>query len=696
MRAIIIILIISLCLTVSGQHISSRDVLYTKDGEEIRGELLEIGPRQIEFKTLDGIETFNRLDVVQIEFGKTRPGDWWRTVDDIEDVLLLEAIQNATDSMLFSGESYFVLFDSWRISVKLDGTVEQDHRQITQVTSEGSKDFVSLNEIYFFPDIETAEITHARGISPTGQVLHLDDSAVERGPVNAFIPEYDRLNILKYALGEVSVGSVVDVAERVVHKTQTLDRYFFSLGFLEEAPVLYREVVLKIETGATAHSATVNWPEDWNEASIENEPGFLVYKWIVEDIPAIIPETSMPPNAVCVPHVIISAGGSWDEIASQLTQVFSEKNDNPPMSDRILEKILPGKKDPIDKAFAIYSWIIEETGYVPVPAGIYRFEPKKLSQILDMQFGNDLDRAFLFYCLAKKAGLDVRMAFASSHDDVFDYGVPSLYSVPVPIVALDIDGKRIWIDTSTDYLPLGSVNEFIIGEPALLIFNGEAEITRVPKPPLETEGEETSIECFFDTDGTIHGQLHKRYYGNLQEEIRVFEQATEDEIRSAMEEIVGRIHPSAQLDGWRLQDTENLDRIPEMFVEFSVENYAIIAGKELIAFRLPGLDYSAWGIGAQTREWPVWFDSPYRGTHRVSVRLPEDYGLYSLPKKTAVSADSVSYTANFEIEKMKLVFTDDYSRSRLSIPPEMYRFYQEYRLMQADVADIWIVLEKKQ
>ncbi len=695
MKKALVAFIIFLGIAISAQGQSLRDVLYTADGEETRGELIEITPVQVLFQTPQGMLRLNRNEVLSVEFGKERAGDTWRTIDDIDDELLLDVLGKIPEPEVSAGANYIVLYDSRHIEFRLDGTIETSHRRISQVLAEGAKDYVALNEIYFFPDIESPEIVHARSISPSGQVLHLDESAIERGSINPYFPDYDRLNILKYALGEMAVGSVVDVSEKTIRRgTSPLDPFFLSVQFYSDAPAMRREVYLICETGTNPAFDVANWPKNWPSAKIETTPAFTKYSWIIENIPPVLPESNMPPEALYSPTLLISDGISWDSIAVEFDMAIRTADDSPPRIDRVLERILAGRKSQKDKARAIYTWISTEVGFIPVDAYIYGFTPKKLSQIVGKQSANDLDRAFLFYCLAKRSGIEVSIGFASAHEDGFSETVPSLFSVPVPIVLATLDGQRIIIDLSTDFLPMGTVETSIMGEPAVFFSNGKYQISSIPMPFPAEEGKSAEMTIRLSPDGSIQGQLHEKYFGNRQENIRDFRYVTQEQIRQAMEERVGKIHNSAHLDGWRLQNISDLDAIPELIVEFSAPDYAIDAGGKFLAFKLPGIDYSAWGTGATTRKWPVWFDSPHREKNKIDIELPSGYRLYHLPENVRFEADSISYTAVFTEKKGHLIFDDDYSRSRMAFAPEKYPEYREYRRAQAAVANRWVVLEK--
>ena len=679
-----------------GQHISTRDVLYTNDGDEFRGELDRVTDSQVFFKTTSEEKVFEREDVVRVEFVKERAGDWWQTVEEIDDPVLSVVLENLPDPANYPGASYVVLYESDEFEISADGTVEHMNRRIIQALNERSKDKVSLAHMLYFSDLGSAEFLHARSISPTGSILHLDESAVEGGPVNAYIPDYNRLALVKCALGEVGPGSVVDIARKTVQKYENaLDAFFSVVNFMEEEPIIKKELTLRVESGAQIHYAENNRPEEWPEPVRSDEGGWTIFRWSMENIPPVISESNMPPDARYIPSISISLNPGWDEIASEFSAALDATIDDKAAIEGLAKRLTKGKKGPEKKARAIYEWVVSEVRLVGVPALYYSFSPKKLSTIIENQFANDLDKASLFYALCRESGIDVDFGFASGHGDFFDEGVPALSSVPVPILRIECDGDYIWAAPSSEYRPMGVLPSSIMGEAAVVFGSNGVETTQIPLPKSNDEHNEEFISGKIDGDGNFEGTLRIVYHGSRQKEIREYKQSSEEEIRREMEKRIGKMHPNAQMIEWEIEGLTELDKLPEMIVDFKIDGYAIKAGDKFLAFKIPDLMYSAWGTGKPSRDWPIWFDSPYRGTHDIEIELPKGYVIYHIPGDTLSSADSISYSASFLHEKGELKFFDDYDRARLSFPPDMYAAYQDYRLVQAATAAAWVVLNKK-
>ncbi len=685
-----------LCFAASAQHVSSRDVLYTKDGEEFRGELGGISEEGVLLRMLSGERAFPREEVVRIELAKKRPGDWWLDVSEIDDPVLIEVLDNIPDPAGFMGAGYLVLLDRDEYTIHSDGTVEHISRKITHVYSERSKDEVSLSHALFFADLGSGEFIHGRSILPDGRVLHLDESAIETGPIYAYIPDYNRLTLTKCALGEVGPGNIVDISNKTVQRFGSpLDPFYAIKFFAAQEPILKRELVLRVEAGAPIKYSELNLPPDWKKVELADEGEFTVFKWSRENILPIIPESNMPPDVKITPAVALTTVESWELISTEFHAALKEAIDCQAAIDELSKDLTKGKKTPEAKAKAIYEWVVGEVRYIEVPARHFGWRPRKISASLEKKYANDLDKAVLFYSLCQSAGLDADFGFASVHGTSFSREVPSLGFAPVPVVRLNLSGKAIWAELSSEGRPMGVMPTEVMGEPAVVFPRpGEVEFSRIELPRTTDEGEEESLVGEISPDGDLTAEIKIRYNGSRQEAIREFNHSTDEEIRREMEQRVAQVHSNAVMTDWSVSGIDDLDEPVEVRIKFVVPSYAITAGEKFLAFGVPNLKYSAWGTGKPQRDWPVWFDTPFRGTHDVQIKLPKGYEIYYIPSDTSSVGDSILYSARWESGDGSIRFFDDYDRPRLSFPPELYPVYQDYRKVQAATASAWVVLSK--
>jgi len=694
-------LFLAICC-LAGEYPFFQDILHTGTGREIRGEVERITADSIELVADDDTLIFGRGDVVLIEFGKARPGDWWRTTADVDDSVLIEILENLPDSEKFAGADYVVLYDAHDITVGGNGAVQYYHREVCLVLSEGVADDITASELDYFPDVEEAVIVHARSISSTGEISHIDNSQIECGPVNTSFPEYDRLWSLKYALGKVSAGSIIDIATIAKTRSEPLNPAAYTVFFRDEEPVLHKEVVLRMEVGAPVHFAELNWPAKWRKSSLYDQGYFVVLTWARDDIPPIIREPDMPPDEACIPLLEVCVGGDWKRTNSAFIAAMDSAEANKGKIDELAARLVENWKNDREKASAIYNWVIKKIRFVPVNAMDYRFAPKKVSDILESQSANNLDRAFLFYTIAKAAGLNAKMGFATTHNIAFRDNLPTLANTPKPVVRLNLEGEIVWAELSSEYRPLGILPDEIMGEKAVVFSEDGPEIVKIPLPTPKEEHIEEIIKAKLTKKGDLKGTITIIYRGSHQAKIRKYEQFGEDEIQREMEKRIGMIHPDAELRSWKLLNTDDLNKAPEMVIEFEIKGYAVIAEDKSLSFALPDINYMPEVSEKSPREWPLWFGSPRRETRRIELELPRGYEVYNLPNDTASFVDagrqatpSISYSAAFEMANGKLIFFDDYRRARIAIPAKMAPVYQECCWTQALVASSRIVLKKR-
>jgi len=687
--------ILLLIFAIIASGVVAKDVIYTKEGDEIDGKLEKIEGNQVTVRVEGELTTYNIDELHRIELGKDRPGNNWNNVEDVQDSLLLHFWKNQPQNRDFPGAGYITLHEKHEVSMALDGTVEHSVRRIILLCSERSKDEVSLSVNRYFPDYSFVDVVFARTISPDGSILHLDDSAIERGPMNTFIPKYDRVWQFKYALGKLMENSIIDIKEQQIWKYKTsLDPIYIEIPFQSTEPALHRELELTVQAGTPFHFLEFNWPENWPEPEVVDSGQNTIYTWSIDNIQSIIEEGSMPPTNTYQPYIAMTIGTGWEQMTLDFTEELDALANKDKIDPQLLNGIIGNSSTDEEKALAIYSWILENIRLIDIPPGEFGYHPHDIKEILDDNFANNLDRCALFYALANAADLDVDIALVSTHEIGFDKRIPSPATTPIPLILMNKPQKK-WISLSQNNFPMGSFELEIAGEEAIIISRGIPVFDKLEIPDLQTEYTKNEISAKLKRNGTLKGTITSTYYGTHQDEWRDYRYALKEEISRDMQNKVKEIHPRAVMDDFEITGIESMDEIPVCELEFHIDDYTIIAGDKFIAFNLPGIDYSSWGTGSQSRHWPIWFGYPYRQTNSIEIELPSKYEVHYLPEDTSSSADSILYSASFDIEDNVFIFEDDYSRSRLAFPPKMYPDYKDYRFLQAAISSKWIVLQKK-
>lgn len=692
----ILTLIIFFLLSANAQKYSFRDIIYTSDGEEFRGELLDIREESIIFAIGEDTLVVPKGEVIKISLGKNRPGDTWREISDIDDDTLLAVLNRLPNTEDFGGASYIVLFESDEFIVSRDGAVEHNHRRISLVLDEAGKDAVALSERYYFADSGDAQVLFARSISPNGSVKHLDDSAIQRGPVNAFYAGYDRLWLLKCAPGNIEVGSIVDIAEREKKRTSsTLDPFHERIFFQTDAPILTKILTIKTENKKSVHSDEVNWLADWQKADIREEGDNAIFAWRRDNIPAVVFEFDSPPKEYFMPFVSISAGGGWQEIARDFSDAEKSALDSVRFLDEILKKKIPGGKTAIEKSARMFEWVLENTHLVDVSPSEYFFAPTPISRILHSLSANSLDRAFLFCALARRAGLDAKIGFVSENfPENFQLEKnPSLRIVPHPFACVVIDKNPVYLDFNDDFMPPFVLRDEIIGQKGVILSDGNPQFITIPREVRNEELSEMRIIGKIDKKGNLDAEMRVSYAGSGQRALKSLEALSREELSREMQRRVAKIHPIARLKKWCLTGMGRLADKAELRISFWVDGYAEKTDSLLI-FKLPAMDGKMKENIPSKRDLPFWLGAPSRSKYTATLKFPRGYSVFHRAKDADLRTDFAEYFCRSDMMKCDFHYEDSFRDKGGAVPPERYEEYREVVRARNAVRDDWIILIK--
>ncbi|MCK5379925.1 MAG: DUF3857 domain-containing protein, partial [Candidatus Latescibacteria bacterium] len=280
------------------------DVLYTKKGEEYVGRLLEISEDRVVFQHIvEGRMEFELSDVQRVELGKSRAGDAWRTVGDIKDETLLNALDSAPPESEVPHSGYLTLYQEATYKLHEDGSVRITKRKIQKVFKERGKR-VANNALYYMSDNSAAQIDFGRTVTAEGAIIPISDAAIQEGSVFSQYPDYQNLNKKHSALKKVKEGSVIDYQTTViVEQADFLHSFLVDVSFGDREPILRKTVKVIVPKGVECAYQMLRLGTDGPYSVEETDDGGLQYTWTLENTPEMVAENFMPETEDLWPRV---------------------------------------------------------------------------------------------------------------------------------------------------------------------------------------------------------------------------------------------------------------------------------------------------------------------------------------------------------------------------------------------------------
>ncbi|MBN2543655.1 DUF3857 domain-containing protein [bacterium] len=678
------------------QQTAHKDILYTLKGEEFFGELQKVTEDSIYFLSRKGeLLTFSVNSVKSIDLGKKRPGDDWENMDAIDDPLLKRMIDESPSSIDIAKDyaeaGYLILYEKVTYKLFEDGSSEWINRQIIKVVMERGKD--EANQIFSYNgDNQSLTIDFARSVNRSGQVISINDNAVEDASVFSYLPEYQRMRRKKFALKDVTLGSIIDFqVTRKTIKHDAFNPFYTTWNFQQTEPVLYSAIEVIVPKGEEIdyHSYNLETKPEKN-----NKDGYTHYLWEMKDIDPYIAEQSMAPPFLVTPSIIIALSSSWQDVGKayyeRVMEAFSYNKETTAKVNNLLADNPPNKLE------VLYNFVAENIENKGLGFHSYYPYPKNLDDILKNGFGSQQDITFLLWGMLRIAGIESDLC-------LFPYKGGYQVRLAKDIEALspfDIVGIKVKGANSIGYL---SPNEFIrydqdynilAGVTCLLIKQEGSELVDIPELVPEENMEKNEIKATLNVDGSVQIEHEKVLYGTAEEKYRKLKYQTQKELDNYFEDMVKGIDNKASLVEYDLAGYKSLEDRVSLTIEYSIPNFAITAGEQILALNFPTINYSAYGFGAPSRYFPMHYDYTYATVNEIEILLPGGYDIYHIAEDIEYGDKDVKFKAEVSEKDRKVFYRDEYSRDVTWIETEEYQKFKELIENRAKISREWVVLKK--
>ncbi|MGL4551753.1 MAG: DUF3857 domain-containing transglutaminase family protein, partial [Gemmataceae bacterium] len=335
--------------------------------------------------------------------------------------------------------------------VEADGTVESTTHEVTRLN--GRKAVEKLGEfrtITYSPGHEKLTLHTARIHKPGGAVVEVEPRHVHLRDVATDFQVYDSDRQLVVSFPGLEVGDVLEAKWTVRGKNpEHGGRFFQRYSFGDPVyPIMSDEVRVLAAKGVELKAALRPGLLPIKVVGTRAErDGMAYHRWQAKDCPPPPPDDNLPSREEFRPTVLLSTFGSWDEVGrwkSKLRESCWECNDR---VRKVVADVTRGLKTPAEKARALTYHVRRDIRYLSAGER-HDYTPHKPEAVLENRAGDCKDSSQLLAVMLREAGLKVELATLGTVDDgQVDADIPSPWGTHA-ILAVTIDGKTHWIDTT--------------------------------------------------------------------------------------------------------------------------------------------------------------------------------------------------------------------------------------------------------
>jgi hypothetical protein len=367
------------------------------------------------------------------------------------------------------------------------------------------------------------------------------------------------------------------------------------------------------------------------EPDIQSEGSIKIYRWNLEDVQPQLSEADLPWDYDPWGWVEVSSWLTWGEVAEWSTGRYVNPT---PLPDELNAKVAELRKieSPDLQIRAALRFAQDEFRYLGTFDGVHSHQPHSLDVILKRRFGDCKDKSLLLTTVLRELGFTARPALVDtdSRHGLMDWA-PSPFAFDHIVVALDYEGRRIWLDPTNSY-QRGPLTELYFPDYGygLLVAEDSTELIRIT--PQGFAQSKVRVEQTFrlpDYRDDVTLDVKTIYEGNEADSMRNYFASTAtgtlaQEYLNYYADIYPEIESLAPVT-W--QDNEESNRlvveeryrIPDLWEEGDTKEDLREATFE------SGFTYSRVAIPTtKDRTMPFAIPFPSKVDHHVSIHLPDD------------------------------------------------------------------------
>lgn len=444
------------------------------------------------------------------------------------------------------------------------------------------------------------------------------------------------------------------------------------------------------------------------EPNISNKDKSQVYKWEMENEPALKKEPYSPHYREIFPMVLITPNHfeydgykgnmeTWKSYGQWVHDLTKGRDELSEKSVAEIQNLVKGVDQPEEKIRIIYEYLQSKTRYISIQLGIGGMQPFKAKEVDKNGYGDC--KALSNYTLAMLKAIGIKSYHVSIGAGVgepsIDPSFPSAYFTNHRILCVPLENDTIWLECTSQNDPFGFIGSFSHDRPVLLITEEGGKVVRTPtyKQAVNTQIRNAAVKI--DSDGNALVDVTTKFRGLQYENINFQFLKNEKEQKDVLYEMLD----ISNMEIEKFNYSQVKDRIPEATekIKLKIKNYASVSGKRIfIPLNILNKRKKA-PKKIKNRKTDVVLRMAYIDTDEVTFEIPGYFKIEHLPEAINIESDFGKYNATVTQVDNKITYTRTIKIHKKTFPAERYKDLQAFykKIVRADKMKLVAVQEDR-
>jgi len=407
-----------------------------------------------------------------------------------------------------------------------------------------------------------------------------------------------------------------------------------------------------------------------------------IYRWSLDNLPAISEEYGMPTLEDVGSILHISNIGGWSYLVDWYSDIATTKTKSSSEIREQVRSLFPdtGVSDE-EKMEGVYNFITENIRYSSVAFRQGAQIPQKARDVLVNRIGDCKDVSTLCIAMLRELGMTAYYVLVNTRDEGLNEHVLPSIAFNHCIVAVETSKGERYLDLTANNYPIGSTPEGDMGAFALVIKPGVTKPMHLPTRGSLSRTITTRITAELRADNSLRSMESTTLTGTLAAAIRsAFRDQAKKDVEKSFTATLASYYPNVKLNSLEMQHLDELTPDVEYRCEYETPNYLSEAG-DFKLFKIP------WSYPMSTDEALSYEERDYPYEYwpgedtldeEVTIRIPEGYGAVELPKPVRLASSVADYSVQYAISNGNLVARRRIVNKKLTVSPEEYSDFRTF------------------
>lgn len=592
-------------------------------------------------------------------------------------------IQGAPLASQYPNAGYVNLVDEARQVIKPDGSWTTTTHITARIFNQRGRDKANVH-LPYNAAFETIKILKARTIQTDGTVINVPAESIRDISEFSGFAMYSSVKSKVMIMPAIEDDCIIDYEWQISGRNRIMPNQFWTIWYLQsQAPTMLSRYTLEVPASRVfKHLSNNTQIKPKVVTSLDGKT--VTYTWEGRDYPEVEPEPYMPPLTDICPWFELSSVASWNEIAAWYWKLVEPQMKLSPEIQQAVDELTKDKKTQADKAKAIFYWVEDRIRYVGLEFGTGAYEPHSARDVFQNRYGDCKDQATLLVTMLRAAGIKAYPVLVPTKlKGMTSQRLPSPGVFDHAIGVAEIDGVRIWLDTTAEVCPFGGLPQSDRGREVLVIKDGAGEFVKTPDYSADENMTYQSANIKLNADGGITASVLWTSSGSTDLSARgTYKYAKPSQIKEGFEGSVAAISPDAKLTNYSVTDPERRDEPLKLRYEFQSGGWADRTRRFLI-FR-PSLYQTVLSetpFSKSDRKYEILFHEKSSSISETQIILPDGITVEEIPDNVSLKADFATFDRTYELSGNTLKIMEKLVRQDAKVPVSRYsevkKFYED-------------------